>query len=752
MPGRAVFAVLILFSLHTISLQAQVQDSALLTLDRLFLSDEFSPQWFGPAKWIDHGSAYTMAERSGRSPGGRDIVRYETATGQRSMLVSSNQLVPPGATLPLAIDGYQWSRDRKHVLIYTQSRKVWRQNTRGDYWVLEMKNRKMTKLGGDARPSTLMFAKFSPDGRRVGYVRENNIYVEDVEGGKIIGLTTNGSPTLINGTSDWVNDEEFDIRDGFRWSPDGKWIAYWQFNTENVRTFYLINNTDSLYPFLIPIRYPNPGETNSLCRIGVVSTEGGETRWMDVPGDPGNTYIPRMEWAENSDEVVLQHMNRLQNTNELLIADARTGRTRAVLTEHDSTWVEAVNDFRWLDGGKAFLWVSERDGWRHVYCCSESGEELRLLTPGNHDVIDVAAVDKNGGWLYYSASPDNPTQRYLYRVNLNGASRPERVGKASPPGTHSYVISPDGMWAFHTYSSFEEPPVTELIRLPEHRTVRTLVDNAALRSRVRKLKRRPVEFLKVDIGGGVQLDAFCMKPADFDSTRRYPVLFHVYGEPASSTVHDQWGASDATWHTLLTQQGYIVMSVDNRGTDVPRGRAWRRAIYRQIGILASQDQAAAARVVRQWPFVDSTRIGIWGSSGGGSMSLNAIFRYPELYQTAIAVAAVPNQRYYDSIYQERYMGLPGENPDGYTYGSPITYADRLRGNLLIIHGTGDDNVHYKGAEELANALIAANKHFLMMGYPNRSHDINEGKNTRRHHYELMTWFLNSYLPPGPAGR
>ena len=364
-------------------------------------------------------------------------------------------------------------------------------------------------------------------------------------------------------------------------------------------------------------------------------------------------------------------------------------------------------------------------------------------------MIDILHIDEKGGWLYFLASPENPTQRYLYRARLNGKGSPERLTPANLPGTHSYSIAPNGAWAFHTYSTFAEPPITDLVSLPSHRTVRTLSANETLRKTVAALKQRPVEFFRVDIGNDVLLDGWCIKPPDFDASKRYPVLFYVYGEPAGQTVLDRWGGSTFLWHLMLAQKGYVVMSVDNRGTPAPRGRTWRKSVYHQVGILASKDQAAAARVIRTWPFVDSTRIGIWGWSGGGSMTLNMMFRYPDLYQTGMSIAPVTDERYYDTIYQERYMGTPEENPDGYRKGSPITFADGLKGNLLLVHGTGDDNVHFQNSQALINKMIELNKKFTMMAYPNRSHGIYEGKNTSLHLRELLTDYLMEHLPAGP---
>jgi dipeptidyl-peptidase-4 len=457
-----------------------------------------------------------------------------------------------------------------------------------------------------------------------------------------------------------------------------------------------------------------------------------------------------MNWAGNSDEILFQHLNRLQNRNEVMMGDARTGRVRMIMTDTDEAWVHVVPNIHWLNDAQDFLWISERDGWRHVYLVSRSGRDITLLTPGDYDVESIEGVDEKEGWLYYIASPDNPTQRYLYRVSLDGSGGSERITPHDQGGTHNYQLSPDSRCAFHTYSNFETPPVTSLVRLPDHKNIRTLTPNSRLRENVESLERSPVEFFRIDIGDGVLLDAWCMKPQDFDPQKKYPVLFYVYGEPWGSTVRDSWGGSRYLWHLMLNQHGYIVMSVDNRGTRMPRGRAWRKIIYRQVGILASSDQAAAVRaIIASRDYVDPDRIGIWGRSGGGAMTLNAMFRYPDLYKTGMSVAPVTNQRLYNSIYQERYMGLPQDNAEGYEKGSPVTFAHQLKGNLLLVHGTGDDNVHYQNTEVLIDELIKHNKPFTMMSYPNRSHSIREGKNTSLHLYELLTQYLKKNLPPGP---
>jgi len=737
------------------------QDPSLLTLDSIFT---YRTRSLGPVQWQSDGSGYLALEPSPTKKDAVDIVRYDALTGDRTIKVAAEKLTPTGG-VPLGIDEFYFTSDEQKVLIFTNTARVWRSNTRGDYWVLDLKTGSLHKLGGkDAPPSSLMFAKFSPDGTRVGYVRDNNIFIEDLNANsKINQITTDGNRYTINGTFDWVYEEELFCRDGFRWSPDSKQIAYWQLNSEGVKEMKLINDTAALYPIITSFPYPKAGETNSAARVGVISAEGGPTRWFDIAGDPRNNYLPRMEWAANSDEVVIQQLNRLQNTNIVMLGDARTGKVRPVLTEKDDTWVDVAwgdidwdktglgrGDVEWIDNGKRFLWTSERDGWRHIYSVSRDGRDVKVVTPGNFDVISVEQVDARNGFIYFIASPDNATQRYLYRVRIDGSGKEERLTPQTNPGTNGYNISPRGDVAIHSYSTFNHVSVTDVVRLPQHALVRTLIDNHEVQDRLAKLKPSATEFFKVDIGEGVQLDGWMIKPPDFDSQKRYPVLFYVYGEPWGQTVLDNWGGLTRIWHQMLAQQGYIIMSVDNRGTPAPKGRSWRKIIYRKMGIVNSGDQAAAARVIAKWPFVDSTRIGIWGWSGGGSSTLNAMFRYPDIYSVGMSVAPVPDIHYYDSIYQERYCGLPQDHPEEWKQSSPVTFAGQLKGSLLVVHGTGDDNVHYQGTEALINALVAANKQFSMMAYPNRSHGIYEGPGTSRHLYGLLARYLTEKLPAGAA--
>ena len=627
---------------------------------------------------------------------------------------------------------------------------MWRDNTRGDYWVLDRASGALHQLGGpDAKPATLMFAKFSPTADRVAYVREGDVYVEPATGGPIVRLTRDASRTVVNGTSDWVYEEEFGLRDGFRWSPDGRRIAYWQFDMAGVRDFTLINDTDSLYSYTTTIQYPKAGETNSAARVGVVSAAGGPTTWVTLDGDPRQMYVPRMEWA-GSDSLILQHMDRRQQRDAVLLADASTGGTRRLLVETDSAWVEVNDGPEWIEGGRRFLWVSERDGWSHVWAVPRDGRAPTLLTPGDYDVLSVAGVDEAAGWLYVVASPGEPTRRALYRVSLRAPGAPVRV---SPQGRgfHTYNLSPNAKWALHTHSTFDTPPVTAVVALPSHAVARTLVTNDRLRAAVAPLVApRPAELFRVPVGSGVTLDGWMLRPTAFDSTRRYPLLVFVYGEPASQTVVDRWGGNQALWHRMIADAGYVVISVDPRGTPAPRGRAWRKVIYGSIGPQSSADVAGAVRALtRSRPYLDSTRVAIWGWSGGGSGTLNAMFRHPDVFHVGMSVASVPDQRLYDSIYQERYMGLPQERPEAYRVSSPINFAEGLRGRLLLVHGSGDDNVHYQGTERLVNRLVELGKPFDFMAYPNRSHCICEGPGTTLHVYSLLTRYLTTNLPAGP---
>lgn len=702
-------------------------------------------------RWAPDGKGYFSVKDN-------DIRYYSLSGGKDSIFLSAGELTPTGTTSPIKIKSWSLSESQDQVLLYTNAKKVWRFETRGDYYLFNRKTRQFKKTGIGFAPSTQQFAKLSPDGKKLAYVVEYNLYVEDLETGVIIQLTNDGSRKRINGTFDWAYEEEFFCRDGFRWSPDSRKIAFWQINAGVTRDYYMLNATDSIYPQVIPVEYPVAGEKPSTYRIGVVDINKSSTRWMQIPDDPTwGTYLPRMEWAANSDELIMQHLDRKQQVSTILLGNSITGETRPIYIERDSAWIDILpswdqdytnGGWDWIKKGAAFLWASEKDGWRHIYAISRDGKSSQLITRGDFDVMDIAAVDEKGNYLYYIASPHNATQRYLYRSRLDGKGEAERVTPTNQPGTHYYDLAPGARYAHHQFSNHYIPPIEEYVELPKHAA---LNKESAVAEALKTADPAsvPVQFFTVRTVDGVEMDGWIAKPAGFDSTKKYPVVFYVYTEPWGQTAKDEFGAGyNHLYKGSLLQDGYIYISLDNRGTPVPKGRAWRKSVYRKIGLVNIRDQAMAAKEILKWKYVDAERVAVWGWSGGGSATLNLLFQYPQIYKTGIAVAAVANQLTYDNIYQERYMGLPQENREDFIKGSPITYAKNLQGNLLYIHGTGDDNVHYNNAEMLINELVKYNRPFQFMSYPNRTHSISEGPGTFEHLSQLYTSFLNTHCPPG----
>ncbi len=713
-----------------------------LTLENIYQNGTYRSKGFGPVRWMKDNNGYSTLETN-KEVEGKDIVRYDAASGNRTVLVNAKQLIPAGAKKALSIANYEWSDDNNKLIIFTNTKRVWRYNTKGDYWVLDLKTGLLEQLGRTLPQATLMFAKLSPDGLQAAYVSNLNIYVEDLGTKKIKQLTTDGGDNIVNGTFDWVYEEELDCRDGFRWSPDSKFIAYWQSDTKPVGTFYLINNVDSIYSKPIPLPYPKVGTALSAVKVGVIPAAGGATKWFAIPGDPQNNYLARMDFIPNSHEVMIQQLNRAQNQNRVWIGDISNMRLNNILTDTDAAFLDVHDNIRWLDNEKYFTWTSEKDGWYHLYKVSRDGKKMDLITKGDFDVVNINCIDPAGGYVYYIASPQDFIHRYLYKSKLDGTGLAERISPVDFTGHNAYQMSADAQWAIHTFQNSTTPPVISLVHVPDHKTIRVMEDNKALKNKFEVLGLNKKEFIKVDIGD-VVLDAYMIKPPAFDPAKKYPLLFYVYGEPAGTTVQDNWDGD--LWQTYMAQQGYVVMSVDNRGTKTPRGNAWRKSIYGQIGILASADQnKAAKKILSSYPFLDSDRVGIWGWSGGGQMTLNCMFRYPETYKTGLAVSFVSDQKLYDATYQERYMGLLAENAKGYHDGSPLYYAANLQGKLMIMHGTSDDNVHYQSFEMLVNELIKNKKQFDMMSYPMRSHGINEGENTSLHLRKTMERFWKNNL-------
>lgn len=642
----------------------------------------------------------------------------------------------------------EMSADENMVLLYTNSKRVWRAATRGDYYVYNRAEKKLSQLGKGLPESSLMFAKFSPDGTRVAYVSKNNIYVEDVNTLKYEMITKDGTEEIVNGTSDWVYEEEFGLRDCFRWSGDGKYIAYWQFDTSGTGWFGIINNVDFLYPEMTKFPYPKAGTTNSAAKLGFIPAEGGATTWLALPGDPRNNYIPRMEFIPGSNTMFIQQMNREQNTNKVWTYTIGQDDLKNIFTDSDKAWVNANDRIHWLKKNTWFTFLSERDGWRHMYRVSTDGTKIEKVTEGNFDFISEVGFDEKRGFVYFMATEHNFTQRYLYRAKIWGKGQCERLTPMDQEGTHSYRMNADCTEAIHTWSNTKMLPHTERVAFPKGNVVEVLVTNEKAQKQWDEMGLPVKEFVKTK-SDDIELDAYWIKPANFDPTKKYPVILDIYGEPASSTVQD--GFSTDGWHQYLASLGYIVMSIDPRGANTPRGREWRKCIYGEVGTLASRDVAQGIQnLAKEYSFIDPERIGVTGWSGGGAQTLNCMFRYPNVFKTGIAVAFVADERLYDTIYQERYMNTPQNNPEGYKKGSPITYAAGLtdKQNLLLMHGTGDDNVHYQSCERLVNELIKNGKLFYQISYPMRTHGISEGAGTSLHVRKTMADFWLRNLEPG----
>ncbi len=747
------------------------QDPAKLDAQRI-TSREFSAARFGPARWLD-GSHYATLEGKAGSEA-LELVRYEAVTGAREVMVSAAMLSAGvlGGTIP--IEDYTFSPDGKQLLVFAHTERVWRQNTRGEYFVVALDGTGGAKrLGGGLPKSTLMFAKWSPDGTRVAYVAQNDLYVEDVASKQQTRLTKDGSRTIINGTFDWVYEEEFDCRDGFRWSPDGASIAFWQLDCSGVGEFAMIDNLSDRYAQVVPVQYPKAGTTNSACKVGVIAARGGEVTWMQTPGDPRETYVPRMEWQPKGEELMVQWLPRAQNVLQVLGCDVKTGAVRVVHEEQDEAYIDVRDDFRWLYGGEKFFWTSDSafhdgNGKRFRQCGTiewdTRGKQVlvtQVAWTKGFDVMQVDHVDVEHGSGYVSASPHG-TQKYLSAAPREGMHQgaPLRysglIGQMDGTvgrGWHDYQISPDGSLAIHTFSSFDVPPRIDLVKLPSHEPVRVLIDNTQLRERYAKVAKGQNEFFEVAIGDGVSLDGWVMYPADFDPAKRWPVLFHVYGEPWSQTVKDTWSLGHHLFHRWLTQLGYVVMSIDARGTPAPKGRDWRKALFQKIGVTSSLDwNAAVTALCKQHTWIDGKRLAIWGWSGGGAMTLNMLFRYPDLFAAGMSVAPVTDIALYDTIYQERYCGDPRRFPEVYRQCSPITFAANLQAKLLLVHGTGDDNVHFQNSERLFDELVKHGKLFEFLGYPNRTHSISERDGTRAHLYGSLADFLQRRVVAGPRAQ
>jgi dipeptidyl-peptidase 4 len=703
-----------------------------LTVQRIFRANEFRSASLPGLSWITGGTAYLEVKPNAQ--GGADLVRVDIATGIESGVVSGRQLVGDDGQ-PIGIEDVQLSDDENRIVLYHNSVRVWRRNTRGIYHVFDLKAGKMIPVSRTA--GLQMFAKLSPDGKRVAFVRDNNLFVSDLETGRETQLTKDGSETIINGTTDWVYEEELGLSDAFRWSPDGQHIAFWRFDQSPVPQFPIVDELQ-LYPTVSTVRYPKAGEQNSRVQLGVVHLETNATTWLDV-GSGNDQYLARMDWVGlRGDSVVVQRMPRKQNRVDILMVSATTGKSRIVMTDSDSAYVDVENGaLRWVDGDRRFLWLSDRSGWRQLYLHDRNGKVVRQLSANGSDVLSIVAVDDKNGYVYYSAAAPTPTERNVFRAPLGGGRPSERVTQGG--GSHTLNIAPGARWGVDFHSQLNSPPTATLYELPSMRKVRVIADNAELKAKLAALRIAPATFIKVPMPDGTLLDGWRIVPPDFDSTKKYPVLMYVYGGPASPTVIDSWGGSRYLWHQMLAQRGYVVVSVDNRGA-AWRGSDFRKVTQYRLGVRESQDQIDVAKWLAGRGYVDPKRIGIWGWSYGGFMTLMTTTRGGDVFKAGLSVAPVSDWRLYDTIYTERYMWIPQENAEGYRVSSPQQYAPNLTARLLLVHGTGDDNVHPQNTIQMADRLESAGKLFYQVLYPNRTHAISERGATPQL-YDTFTRFI-----------
>jgi dipeptidyl-peptidase 4 len=734
-PWQLTTLVAVLAPLHSAAAQqvARSDSAARLTIDRIFRRGDFDPDPAPTIRWMQDGQSYVDLRSA--TGGGSDIVRVDLPTGDTTVLIAAAQIVGADGKR-LEIEDVALSSDETKALIAHDSRPLLPHKDGGFYHVVDLRTKRLTPLSRGPLP--LQHAKLSPDGRRAAFVRDNDLWLVDLSSGAERRLTRDGSETILNGISDWVYDEEFDIEDAWRWSPDSKRIAWIRFDQSRTPKDPLVRDT-AVYPTVTFYRHAKPGQPNSRVRVGVVDVATGASRWLDIGADT-SSYIPRLGWL-GVDSVVVQRLPRRQNRIDVLMLSAATGRGRTVITERDSAYVDVQDQPVWIDGGRRFLWSSDRSGWRQIYLYERSGTLVRQITADGMDVVDIEGVDQAGRGVYVQVAAPDPTQKQIMRFNLDAAGPGTRVTET--PGTHALDIGPGARWGVETYSRIHGPPTITAMSLAGTTARRVLVENARVKGNLARLDVRPPEFFRIPMPDGTVRDAYRIVPSSFDSTRKYPVLLYIYGGPANPTVTDAWGDNRYHFHHLLAQQGYIVVSVDPRGA-AWRGRDFRKATQYRLGFLESEDILNAIRWLGSRAWVDASRIGMWGRSYGGFMTALVAGRAGTLLKVAMPVVLVADWRLYDSIYTERYMWLPDENPEGYRLTAPLTYVDGISARLLISWSTGDDNVHPTNTVQYVDRLVAAGKPFEMVLYPGRPHPL-PGKPTRAHWYGSMMRFVLEHL-------
>lgn len=709
---------------------AQAQTKKDLSLQEIWASSTFRAATVMGGEPMNDGKHYSTLEFTKE---GIQIAKYSYASGEKvSDIFKQSDTLLNGN--PVNFDDYTFSADESRILVPTETEPIYRHSTRSSYVVIDLKAKKASVLSAGKQ----QYASFSPDGKLVAFVRDNNLFYKNLDSGAEVQITTDGKQNeLINGATDWVYEEEFALSQAFQWSPDGSKIAYLRFDERDVKE-YNMQTFGSLYPGLYTFKYPKAGEDNSLVQVFVYDLSSN-ARVKMLTGDDMNQYIPRFQWTAKGDQLCVTRMNRHQNHLELLLANPATGSVSTLLEERSATYIDIHDNLTFLSDGKRFVWSSELGGYNHLYLYSMDGKKLGAITSGNFDVTEVYGLNESNGTVYYNAAFPTPADRSIFSVKLNGKGTKQLNGGG---GHYSAAFSGDFSYYLLTKSMANEAPVYSLCD-GNGKQVRLLEGNVLLKETLNTYRLSKKEFFEITTERGDVLKAWMIKPADFDPGKKYPVFMTVYGGPGHNTVENQWEGSNYLWHQLLAQKGYIVVSVDNRGTG-QRGEAFKKSTYLQLGKLETEDQISAAKFLQQQPYVDAARIGIQGWSYGGYMSSLCITKGADIFKMAIAVAPVTNWRYYDSIYTERFMQTPEENASGYDDNSPINHVARLKGKYLLIHGTGDDNVHFQNTVEMVTALVKANKQFDLFFYPDKNHGI-YGGNTRLHLYTKMTDFITDNL-------
>lgn len=724
--GRALFSAFLLVCFYSLSSQESANK---ITLEDILVKNIFNPRGIQGLVSMNDGVHYTVRESDAIN-----LYRYDDGVLIQTILNKEN-LIPKGAETPLRINSYVFSTDERKILIATNTSSIYRHSSQSDYYVFNRDDQMLYQVSTNGKQQ---LADFSPDGNLVAFVRDNNLYLSDYRNGIETQITTDGLERhIINGTTDWVYEEEFSITKGFYWSPDGRRIAFMRFDESRVKEYW-ITNYGSIYPDHQKFKYPKAGEDNSIVTIHVYDLDTGNIIEIET-GNDTNIYIPRIQWTTDPLKLSIQRLNRHQNHLEILLADVRTGKTHPIYSEENKYYIEITNDLTFLKDGTRFIISNETSGFNHLYLYSINGKLIRPLTSGDWDVTAFYGIDPDEGKIYFQAARQSPVNREIYSVSLSGEdfmmlSGYDETTQARFSKTYEYFIS--------TSQSASKPPVYA-VHNSRGELVRTIEENSSLTVTISDYNFSPIEFFSFQTQDHVVLNGWMIKPPDFDPIRKYPVMFYVYGGPGSQTVLNIWGRTQTVWFQMLAQMGYIIVSVDNRGTGA-RGEEFKKMTYLQLGKYETIDQIEAAKYLSSLPYVDKSRIGVFGWSYGGYMALMCLTKGSEYFSTGIAVAPVTSWEYYDNIYTERYMRTPAENPQGYFDNSPLNFADLLNSKLLLIHGSSDDNVHVENTMDMADALIKADKQFELMIYPNRDHGI-YGGNTRLHLYRLMTNFLQKNL-------